>query len=335
MKFCWNLPVSARDFNTVYDNTIEQAIKAESLKFDQVLISSLQYAPDPWVLATHVASVTNDLRILIAQNTNHMLPTVTEKTLATLNNLSNNRIDLNIITGSSLTELSRDSPALSHENRYKRTEEFVKILKKLREGALSYKGEYYQVTNADIYPKYDNEKSMIFIAGSSQDAMQVSSKYGHVQLIYANTPSKVKEQADYIMKTAASFGRHVKLGIFIDIIARASTDEAWDAAHRMIKRVPKLQKRLNKLFLNNTDSVGHKINQSFQKYNDLCVEKNIWAGLSQVSNAVSLSIVGSYKEVQSTIKYYQECGVDYFLLSGSVKEDEIVHIGENILPFVQ
>lgn len=335
MKFCWNLPVSAKDFNTVYHDTINQARKAEVLKFDQVLISSLQHAPDPWILATQVAAMTNDIRILVAQDTNHILPSVTEKALATLNNLSNNRVDLNIITGSSLTELSRNALPLSHENRYKRTEEYVEVLKKLRKGTLTYKGEFYQLTNADIHPKYDNEKSMIFIAGSSQDAMKISSKYGHVQLIYANTPNKVREQLDYLKKMAASFNRNVDFGIFIDIIARRSSTEAWDAAHRMIQKVPKLQRRLNRLFLNNTDSVGHKINQSFQKYDDFCVEENIWAGLSQVSNAVSLSIVGSYKEVQSTIKRYQECGINYFLLSGSVKDNEIEHIGENILPFIR
>lgn len=335
MKFCWNLPVSANDFNTVYTDTVEQAKKAELFCFDQVLISSLQHAPDPWILATQVVALTKNIRILVAQNTNYTLPTVTEKALATLNNLSNNRIDLNIVTGSSQSELSRHSLALSHENRYKRTEEYVEILSKLRDGPLTYNGEYFQLINAENQPKYNNEESLLFIAGSSKGATEVSLKYGHVQLMYANTPTQIKEHSSYIDALSQNHGRKVKLGIFIDVIARPTAMEAWEAAHDMLERVPKLNKRLNKLFLANTDSIGHKINKTFQTYEDFMIEDNIWGGLSQVSNAVSLSIVGSYKEVQNAIKRYQDCGVNYFLLSGSVKNNEIHHIGEYVLPYVK
>ncbi|KMQ32190.1 LLM class flavin-dependent oxidoreductase [Bacillus cereus] len=337
MEFCWNLPAfSSNSFNGIYEDTMNQAKRAEQMKFDQLLVPSVQKAADPWIVATQIASVTQQIRILVAQNTNHMLPTVSAKALTTLNNICNNRIDLNIVTGSSLIELSRDGNPMPHDVRYKRTNEYVEIIRKLREGPLSFDGEFYQLVNADLFPKENMESfAQLFVAGSSKEAMQVAAKSGDVHIIYANSLEAVKEQSSFTKQLAKEYGRKVRFGMFIDIISRSTKDEAWNAAYDMVGKVPKIQRRKITMFLNNIDSVGHSNNRSFKKYDNFMVNQHVWGGLSQVSNAVSLSIVGSYEDVRSTIKKYHACGVDYFLFSGSVGNNEIERIGEYILPYLR
>ncbi|MDN9012750.1 LLM class flavin-dependent oxidoreductase [Brevibacillus laterosporus] len=87
---------------------------AEKNNFDGVLVSSTPTSVDPFIASTKIGLETTSIRILLAQNTNHCLPTYTAKALNTLNQMINHRADVNVITGSSSIALSREAQADPH-----------------------------------------------------------------------------------------------------------------------------------------------------------------------------------------------------------------------------
>lgn len=77
---------------------------------------------------------------------------------ATLDQISKGRVSLNIVTGGSPMELAMDGDFLAHDDRYRRTHEFVEIMKKIwTDEDVSITGEFFQVKNAKLNPKPDQK----------------------------------------------------------------------------------------------------------------------------------------------------------------------------------
>ncbi|MOA54934.1 Methanesulfonate monooxygenase [compost metagenome] len=73
----------------------------------------------------------------------------------------------------------------------------------------------------------------------------------------------------------------------------------------------------------------------FQQRDSFLIQPHLWAGLTQVSDSVSVSIVGSYENVIKTIKKFNEIGTQYFILSASPNDEEIERIGQYVLPYLR
>ncbi|MFC5700214.1 LLM class flavin-dependent oxidoreductase [Cohnella faecalis] len=330
MEFCWTLPVDPNSFAA----SIEQACAAESHRYGAVLVSSLPKGMDPWVLSTAIGQRTKEIRLLIAQNTNYTLPTVTAKAWNSLKTITGCRADLNIVTGSYLPELAKHGKPLNHSDRYKKTYEFVEILQLLKKGKTSFNGDFFQINHADVTPPFEAEDSgNIFVAGSSQDAETVAAFVGDRYVVYADDVNTIRNKFAKVKAMGDSCSRQVKCGIFIDIIARRTASEAWACAEKMVADSTYIQRRLNKAYVHQADSIGVRNHGKYFIQDDYKVDQHLWAGLSQISDSVSLSIVGSYLDVITALKRYEEAGTDYFIVSGSRNDREIERIGQYVLPY--
>lgn len=101
MEFCWMLPEG--NLETI----LQQTQLAEAGGFRSVLLINANSYMDPWIMATVLTQETEQIRILVAQNTSYCLPTTTAKAFNTLSSISAGRIDLNVVTGSSQVELGK------------------------------------------------------------------------------------------------------------------------------------------------------------------------------------------------------------------------------------
>lgn len=334
MEFCWGLPViPTPEVQELYKAYVNQSKRAEANHFDSVLVSVAPTSVDPMVAATMIGLSTNTLRVLIAQNTNQILPTVTAKALNSLNAMIENRADVNIVTGSASMTLARDGKPESHEVRYSRTAEYVNIIQQLRRGVTTFKGEFYQIENCDIYPKENpNRRARYFLAGSSESAMHTAAKYADAYILYACDRKTLQEHVNKVKSYAKDYGREqMKCAVLIDIIARETTEEAFQAAYELLDSTPVAIKRMTKLFLNNADSVGLSRYKDLSADDNYMVDKHLWGGLSQVNASNSVSIVGNYKEVISTLLDFYEAGAEYFLITSLVSDSEIERIGQHVL----
>ncbi|MBJ8030403.1 LLM class flavin-dependent oxidoreductase [Bacillus cereus group sp. N21] len=332
MPFCWGLPVDTESLET----NVEQAILAEKHNFDAVLVGSKQKALDPWVMASHLSKFTSTIRFLVAQNTNQVTPIHSSKSLHSLAYITSGRVDINIVSGGAVQEIINMD---SHTNRYSRTKEFAEIFTILKnQGEVyQYKGDNFFVEKYNLFPKLNKSFiSNVCVAGSSEEAIDIAAAYADIYLVYANDLKIMQNWYSMVKSKAEKLNRNVTCGLLIDVIARETSEEAWQEAYCLEKKFTPMQKKMKKLYLNTVDSVGTEAHRTLLTYKNLKVDKNLWAGLAQVSTSVPLSIVGSYQEVIDTIRRLQEIGAEYFIFSGIVgKEKEIVRIGDNVLPYVK
>ena len=115
----------ARETNFAYVKQIAQAV--DELGYEGVLIPTGKACNDPWVTASALAAVTQKLKFLIAVRPGLMTPTVAARMTATLDQISNGRLLINVVAGGDPVELAGDGIFSSHSERYEVTDEFLDI----------------------------------------------------------------------------------------------------------------------------------------------------------------------------------------------------------------
>jgi alkanesulfonate monooxygenase len=126
------------------------ALAHEQGGFDRVLIGYHSAAPDGFQVAAYAAARTTRLQFLLAHRPGFVAPTLAARQLATLDQLSDGRLAVHIITGGSDAEQARDGDFLSKDERYARTDDYLTVLKKTWTSAVPFDhdGPYYKVRDS-------------------------------------------------------------------------------------------------------------------------------------------------------------------------------------------
>lgn len=109
----------------------ETARTHERAGFDRVLIGYYSDAPDGFLVGAHAASVTERLGFLLAHRPGFVMPPVAARKLATLDQLSQGRLAVHIISGGSDADQARDGDWTDHAARYRRSAEYVSLLRRI------------------------------------------------------------------------------------------------------------------------------------------------------------------------------------------------------------
>ncbi|MFN6473667.1 MAG: LLM class flavin-dependent oxidoreductase [Nostoc sp. SerVER01] len=128
--------------STLGDDIIDAAYVREFAKaheeagFEKVLIGYSSSRPDGFTVASFAAAATERLGFLIAHRPGFVAPTLAARKAATLDHFTNGRIAIHIITGGSDADQQKDGDWLDHDNRYRRTDEYLEIFR--LEDAIAY-----------------------------------------------------------------------------------------------------------------------------------------------------------------------------------------------------
>src|SRR6195952_2886186 len=140
------------DISVVIDKTYLRAFAQahEAAGFDRVLIGYYADAPDGFLIGSYIAGQTERIGLLLAHRPGFVAPTLAARALATLDQLSDGRLAVHIISGGDDADQRRDGDYLGKDERYARTDEYVEILKKIwtTQGPVSHTGTYYRFENA-------------------------------------------------------------------------------------------------------------------------------------------------------------------------------------------
>ncbi len=163
--------------------------------------------PDPLIWLAYVASVTTSIRlatgILILPQRN---PVVLAKELATLDLMSEGRVELGIGVGWLREEF--DALGVPWERRGARTDEYVAAMRALwaSDGA-SFDGEFASFTRVSSNPKPAQPQIPIVIGGHSRAACERAGRLGDGFFPGKGTPAELREMVDIVRQTAADHGR--------------------------------------------------------------------------------------------------------------------------------
>ena len=134
--------------------------------------------PDPLVWLAFVAAATTDLKLatgisLLPERS----PLVYAKEVATLDSMSNGRVELGIGIGWLKEEF--EALGIPWERRTHRTEEYVEVMRKLwASDDVSHDGEFVQFANISSNPKPANGSVPIHIGGHSEAAAERAGRIG-------------------------------------------------------------------------------------------------------------------------------------------------------------
>ena len=268
-KFYWFAPtngdgerlgLSKPEREPTLDYLVNVAKAVEEAGFEGILIPTGIPYLDSFVVGSAIIHHTDRIKPLIALRPGFISPTVASKLAATLDQFSSGRLLVNVVTGGSKKELSQDGDFANHEERYRRTEEFLDVLvKSWNERHFKHQGEFFNINDGLLYPPLYQEKGIpVHFGGSSHSAKKIAAKYANVYLQWGEPVARIKEQIEDVRKQADELERTVDFGIRLHVVIRNTEEEAWNAAYEMISSIDtSVQQKMNDIF-EESDSVAQK-----------------------------------------------------------------------------
>ncbi|WP_318503393.1 LLM class flavin-dependent oxidoreductase [Bacillus sp. T3] len=315
----------------------EIALAAEKGGFSTLLLPIGAGCLDPIVVAANLIAYTDKLKILFAARPDLIAPTALAKQFSTLSYWSGDRVSVNVVTGGSPTELASDGDHLDHEARYRRTREYIQILKKLFAGeTVYYEGEFYHLKGATLYPK-PSKTPKIFFGGASDIGKKVAADEADVYMLWGETLENTEKRIAEIKQLAAERNRELSYSISFQVVLDETEEKAWQKAERLLSKTPRELLEKKGEMTETGDSVGvkrlHQLMKS-GKDHDFKIGPNLWAGLTQVLSGNSIALVGTPDQVADRIVEFVQLGFDKVLLRGFPHLETITEVGKLVIPRV-
>jgi alkanesulfonate monooxygenase len=314
-------PIADADF------AIRFARAHEDSGFDRVLIGYFSFAPDGFIVASWVLQATTSLGVLLAHRPGFVAPTVAARKLATLDQFSGGRLALHVITGGSDDEQARDGDFLDKASRYRRTDEYLDVVRRTWTSTepFDFEGEFYTVKRSFSGVRCVAEPHLpVYFGGSSDEAVAVSAKHADV---YALWGEPLAESAAHIAKVkaaAAAYGRVPGISLSTRPILADSDAEAWDRAYAILDQIKRRGGRPH-----TPQNVGSQRLLAAAEKGDI-LDRCLFTPLAAATGAPgnSTALVGSVETVADALLDYYDIGVTTFLIRGYNPYDDAVAYGE-------
>jgi alkanesulfonate monooxygenase len=328
------IPASGPPFDA--EVIAETARIHELAGFDRVLIGYFSNAPDGFLVGTHAASVTKRLGFLLAHRPGFVAPPVAARKLATLDQLSNGRLAVHIITGGSDTDQAKDGDWLDHEARYRRSGEYVSLLRRTwtEPAPFDHEGEFYRTrgTCAEIRCR-QQPYIPIYGGGGSDAAIRALAPHVDVYMLWGEPLKATAQFIDRVRREAARFGRNPTFSLSTRPILAATDGEAWDRARATLDRVLSNRGGASAPARQNVGSQRLLQAAAEAEVHDTC----LWTSLAAATGAQgnSTALVGTADTVAKALLEYYKLGATSLLIRGYDPRPDSVQYGEELIPRVR
>jgi alkanesulfonate monooxygenase len=311
----------------------ETALIHERAGFDRVLIGYFSDAPDGFLVGAHAASVTERLSFLLAHRPGFVAPPVAARKLGTLDQLSQGRLAVHIITGGSDAEQAKDGDWTDHAARYRRSAEYVSLLRRTwtEPTPFDHSGEFYRTrgTYSEIRC-YQQPHIPIYGGGGSDAAIRALAPYVDVYMLWGEPLEDTALFMDRVRKEAAVSGRTPSFSLSTRPILAATEGEAWDRARAILDRV---------LINRGGGPAPKRQNIGSQRLLQAAAEAEVhdtclWTPLAAATGASgnSTALVGSPETVAQALLEYYKLGATSLLIRGYDPRPDAVQYGEELIP---
>lgn len=293
---------------------VEIARRAEAAGFDYTLvaarfISTTGGVPDMYdALASSavIAASTSKLNVIAALHPGLWHPAMIAKFAASLSIATGGRFHINIISGWFKDEFIRlGEPWLEHDERYRRSEEFVTVLRGLLSGErFSYPGDFYGVRDLTFRPAPPHAVE-IFQGGNSVAARGFAARQTDWYFMNGDTVEGVAQQIAEVRKLAAPLGRKPRFGVNAFVILRETESEAADVleqivAHANVDAVEAFRSHALGAGASTKERIGMWANSSF-------------ANLVQPNDGFKTGLIGTADQIRARVRALEALGVELIL----------------------
>ena len=191
-------------------------------------------------------AATTTLKVIAAILPGPWTPALAAKQIATINHLTGGRVAVNLVSGWFRGEfLAIGEPWLDHDERYRRSEEFIRALRGIwTQENFNLRGDFYRFTNYNLKPKPIDPLPEIFQVGSSNAARTMASRVSDWYFTNGNTPEEIRKQVADIQTKAAANNHRVRVGVNAFAIAReteARRARCWPRSSKKPTQKPSMR----------------------------------------------------------------------------------------------
>jgi len=253
MYDCRLIPGSDTTMTDVYHQTLEQAVLADQLGFDQVWFTEHHFLADGYLpafqpLAGAIAARTTRVRI----STDIALlplyhPIRLAEEMAVLDHISNGRMELGIGMGYVPSEFAAFGVPL--KNRVSMTEEGIDILRLAwGDGPFTYRGKRYQLNNVDVHPKpVQDGGPPLWIAAMSEAGALRAARFG-TNLLPQGRRDEVLDPWRTAVTESGGDPRRSRVGIIRSVYVTDDRERDWP----MLRSAERYRMSIYDRFMNET-----------------------------------------------------------------------------------
>jgi len=334
-------PIPTRGIDLRYMRRYVAAL--EDGGFDYTLLPYGSSTADSFVVAAAVGQLTERIKPIVALRPNTTPPTVGAQKLATLDQLTEGRAVVHIISGGSDAEQARQGDYLPKEERYARSTEYVELLRRAwhEPAAFSHHGRYYDFD--DFGPGFApyGDTIPISIGGSSDEAFTLGGQLGDIFSFWGEPLADIRAQIERVHAIADAAGRpRQRIWVTFRPITAQTDELAWAKAHDYVEKIGRTFQAGSHRKMHHTSqppqNVGSQRLLGFAAQQDVW-DRALWMRTAAATNAggASTALVGSPETVAAAILDYVDIGADLISIRGYDTLNDAVDYGRYVLPLVQ
>jgi FMNH2-dependent dimethyl sulfone monooxygenase len=323
-----NIPDEGMEASWDYVKRLTQ--RSEQTGWDLSLIAELNLndikgveepALDAWSTAAALAAVTESIELMVAVRPNFHQPALFAKAAANIDNISNGRLALNVVSSWWADEATQYGLQFDqHDDRYARTSEWLSVVDGLwREKRFSFDGDRYKLKDAICEPKpVSKPRPTIYAGGESEAAKTMIATQCDAYVMHGDPVDAIKPKIADMEERRAKAGKgRMEYGMAGFAIVRDSEAEAKKELERITALPPEPPKGFD-----NFD----------QWLSGTQLERELKLQEYSVSNrGLRPNFVGTPEQLQERIAEYEEAGLDLLLLQMSPQAEEMDRFAEQVI----
>jgi alkanesulfonate monooxygenase len=319
----------------------------EEAGFDYTLNGYGSGSADSFVVSSATGQLTERLKPIVALRPNHTFPLVAAQKLATLDQLTQGRAVVHLISGGVDAEQRKQGDFEPKARRYARTSEFIDLLRRAwtEQQPFSHDGDFYKFDDfGPGFATYSGAPVPISIGGQSDEAFEVgAAKADWFTFNAGESIEQVRTDIDRIHGIAAKAGRpDPRIWVTFRPIVAATDELAWEKALDYAARAGKSADAFRALFLGKTKIAGpesaggkrqHDYAAAYEGY-----DRATWSGIIRATGGAggaSTALVGSYETVAAAIVDQVDAGASIVSIRGFDILNDVIDYGKNLLPLVR
>ena len=308
--------------------------------FDRVLIPHSSSMVDGFIIADQTLAATERLGVLLAHRPGFVAPTQVARKYATIDAFHPGRIAMHVITGGDDADQARDGDWLDKPARYRRSGEFLQIVKRVWASGehLDHTGEFYRIKDAWSSVRPASGHIPVYFGGASADAVRVGAEHADVYAVWGEPLDGFRERAAEIQAAAAGHGRRLGFSVSLRPIVADTEEQAWAKGREILDAAERRRADGRGSLLGNASGPGsfrtNEGSQRLLRFADQAEvhDSRLWTALAKVTGAAgnSTALVGTPEQVADALVQYVDAGAGTLLIRGYEPYADAVRYGEVI-----
>ncbi len=312
----------------------------EQAGFDRALVGYFSNGAEGAVVSSFIAAATERLGILLAYRPGVIAPPLAARQLATLDQFSNGRLALNVISGGSDADQQRDGDWLDHDQRYARSEEYLQALKSIwtANGPVDHDGRFYRFKGAlpNVRPQ-QKPHIPIYFSGSSSAAIEVAARHADTYMLWGEPLADFAEHVRRVRAAAREQGRSPRISVSFRPIVADTEEGAWKRAAEILERIRENRLRLGLPLQDHAPANAGSQRLLAAAHRGEVLDERLWTGVARLTGAQwnSTALVGTPEQVAAALGRYYQHGASTFLIRGFDPLDDARLYGRGLIPAIR